>query len=198
MPAELPRQRRHRRGRRGCHRPAWKYAPARAAGPFQQPTMRRWRIPPASPAHPQIRDTDAPPSARRTYVSDSLDPACICRHPVSPLRLLIARQHVVRPSQGDRKSKLRNSWAQLHRLVDDALLLVVVAQLDIAGEREVLAQREALEAVVGQDAAQVRMTGEEDAVQVEGFALEPVGAGKTPRWRAPASSSSVSTLTRTR
>jgi hypothetical protein len=36
------------------------------------------------------------------------------------------------------------------RLVDDALLLVVVANLDEAGEREVLAQRMAFETVIGQ------------------------------------------------
>ena len=52
-----------------------------------------------------------------------------------------------------------------HRLVDDALLLVVVADLDEAGQREILAQRMPLEAVVGEDAAQVRMAGEQDAVE---------------------------------
>jgi len=45
--------------------------------------------------------------------------------------------------------------AQVHGLVDDALLLDVVAHLDIAGERKVLAQRMAFEAVVGEQAAQV-------------------------------------------
>ena len=34
----------------------------------------------------------------------------------------------------------------------------------------------AAKAVVGEDAAQIRMTGEQDAVHVERFALEPVGA----------------------
>ena len=65
------------------------------------------------------------------------------------------------PSHGLTKSKLRNSWRQLDRLVDDALLLLVVAHLDIAGEREVLAQRMPLEAVVGEDAAQIGMIGED-------------------------------------
>ena len=69
---------------------------------------------------------------------------------------------------------------QLHRLVDHALLLLVVAHLDIAGQREVLAQRMPLEAVVGEDAAQVRMVGEEDAVQVPGLALEPAGGRNRP------------------
>src|SRR5205823_3881099 len=64
---------------------------------------------------------------------------------------------------------------QLHRLVDDALLLLVVAQLDIAGEREVLAHRMAFEAVVGEDAPQIGMAGEIDAVEVPGLALEPAG-----------------------
>jgi hypothetical protein len=34
------------------------------------------------------------------------------------------------------------------------------------------------EAVIGQKAAQVRMARERHAVEIEGFALEPVGAGK--------------------
>ena len=67
---------------------------------------------------------------------------------------------------------------RLHRLVDHPLQLVVVADLDVAGHREVLAQRMAVEAVVGQDAAQVRVAVEDDAVQVEGLALVPVGGGE--------------------
>ena len=92
------------------------------------------------------------------------------------------------PSHGLRKSKLRIFLHQLHRLVDHALQLVVVAELDEAGEREVLAQRMALEAVVGEDAAQIGMAGEQDAVEIVGLALEPVGAGKqADRGSAPAS-----------
>ena len=70
---------------------------------------------------------------------------------------------------------MRNSCGSFDRLVDDALLLVGVAQLDIAGQREVLAQRIALEAIIGEDAAQVGVAGEEHAVHVEHFALEPAG-----------------------
>ena len=65
------------------------------------------------------------------------------------------------PSQGLMKSKSRKSWASADRLVDDALLLLGIAQLDIAGEREILALRMAAEAVIGEDAAQVRIAGEE-------------------------------------
>ena len=43
-------------------------------------------------------------------------------------------------------------------------------------QREVLAERMADEAVVGEDAAQVRVAAEQDAEQVERLALEPVGA----------------------
>ncbi len=63
-----------------------------------------------------------------------------------------------------------------HRLVHHALLLVVVLHFDIARQREVLAERMADEAVVSEDAAQVRMSAEHDAEQVERLALEPVGA----------------------
>ena len=61
-----------------------------------------------------------------------------------------------------------------HRLVDDAALLRVVAHLDVTGDRKVLAERVADEAVVGQEAAQVRVPGEDDAVEIERLALEPV------------------------
>ena len=83
---------------------------------------------------------------------------------------------LVMPSHGRQEVEAAEILGQLHRLVDDPLLLLVVAHLDIAGQREILAQRMALEAVIGQDAAQIRMVGEEDAVQVPGLALEPVGA----------------------
>ncbi len=64
-----------------------------------------------------------------------------------------------------------------HRLIDHALLLGVVAHLDGAVDRKVLAERMSHEAVVGEDAAQVRMPAKDDAVEVEGFALVPVGRG---------------------
>ncbi len=70
----------------------------------------------------------------------------------SPLRLLIPRQHVVGPLPRAHEVEGAELLGQLHRLVDHALLRIVVAHLDIAGEREVLAQRVALEAVVGEDA----------------------------------------------
>src|SRR5262245_44885709 len=63
----------------------------------------------------------------------------------------------------------------VHRLVDHAATRRVVAHLDPAREREVLAERVADEAVVGQDAPQVRVAAEQDAEQVEGLALVPVG-----------------------
>ena len=90
-------------------------------------------------------------------------------------------QHVVRAFPGRQEIEIAEFLRELHRLVDHALLLVVVAHLDKAGEREILAQRMALEAVVGEDAAQVGMAGEQDAVEVVGLALEPVGAGKHRR-----------------
>ena len=68
---------------------------------------------------------------------------------------------------------------QLHRLIDHALQLVVVSELDEAGERKVLAQRMALEAVIGEEAPEIGMAREQDAVEVVGLALEPVGAPGT-------------------
>src|SRR3546814_21159942 len=63
-----------------------------------------------------------------------------------------------------------------HRLLHHALLLGVVANLDVADEREILAERMAYEAVVGQDPAQVRVALEDDAEQVEGLPFDPVRA----------------------
>src|SRR5258706_5149478 len=69
-------------------------------------------------------------------------------------------------------ARLYGDW-----LVHHPLALGVVAHLDIADQREVLAEGVADEAVVGQQAAQVRLVAEQDPEQVEDFALEPVGAG---------------------
>src|SRR5215471_17173577 len=65
-----------------------------------------------------------------------------------------------------------------HRLVHDALLLIVVAQFDKPSERKIFAQGVAFESVIGQQPAHVRMAGKEHTVEVVGFALEPVGAGE--------------------
>ena len=62
-----------------------------------------------------------------------------------------------------------------HRLVDHALTLGVVAHFHMTRQREILAEGMADETVVGQDAAQVGMAFENDAIEVKGFALVPVG-----------------------
>ena len=49
---------------------------------------------------------------------------------------------------------------ELKGLNNDALLLFVVAQLSITGQGEVLAQWVAVEAVIGHDAAQIRVSRE--------------------------------------
>ena len=102
------------------------------------------------------------------------------------------------PSQGDRKSKLRNSCFSLHRLVNHPLLVLVVAQFDIAGQREILAQRMPFETVIGQDAAQIRVVAEIDAEQVPGLALPPAGTAVEPVAEGTGCSSSVSTFNRMR
>jgi hypothetical protein len=59
-------------------------------------------------------------------------------------------------------------------------LILVVAQLDIPGERKILAQRMTFEAVIGQDAAQVGIVGEIDPEQVPSLTLPPAGAAEEP------------------
>ena len=82
------------------------------------------------------------------------------------------------PSHGLKEVEAPIFLHQLNRLVDHALQLVVVAELDEAGQRKVLAQRMTLKAVIGEDAAKIGVAGEQDAVEIEGLALEPVGAGE--------------------
>src|SRR5688572_6866164 len=60
-------------------------------------------------------------------------------------------------------------------LVDDAALGRVVAHLDVADQREVLAEWMADEAVIRQEPPQIRMTAEQYAVEIECLALEPIG-----------------------
>src|SRR5215471_8614172 len=55
------------------------------------------------------------------------------------------------------------------RLVDDAPLHRVIAHLDVADQREVLAERMADEAIVREDPAQVRVALEQNSVQIERF-----------------------------
>src|ERR1700728_4831256 len=61
-----------------------------------------------------------------------------------------------------------------HGLVTHPLFSVVVADLDKTGHRKVLAQRVAFEAVIGQNAPQVRMAIKQHAEQVINLALVPV------------------------
>src|SRR3954462_13671639 len=94
------------------------------------------------------------------------------------LRLLISRQRIIRPFPRRKKIEIAKFLGQPNRFVDDTLLLVVVTHLDEAGERKILAQRMTLETVVGEDAAHVGMAGEQDAIEIVGFALEPLRTRK--------------------
>lgn len=63
--------------------------------------------------------------------------------------------------------------SELKGFNNDALLLFVVAQLSITGQGEVLAQWVAVEAVIGHDAAQIRVSGEEHTEHVVHLTLVP-------------------------
>src|SRR5450631_1844189 len=108
-------------------------------------------------------------------------------HPYSPLAirhslfatsLLIARQRIVRAFPWREKIEFAEFLIETDGFVNHPLLLVVVAHLEKAGGRKILAQRMAVKAVVGQKPPHVRMPGEDHAVEIVGFALEPVGARK--------------------
>src|SRR3954471_21739615 len=98
--------------------------------------------------------------------------------PLPARGLLVPRQAVARTFPRREEIEIAEFLGEAHLLVHDALLLVVVADLDEPGERKILAQRMALEAVVGEQPAHVRMAGEDYTVEIVGLALEPVGAGK--------------------
>src|SRR5260370_5995332 len=81
-------------------------------------------------------------------------------------RLLIAWQHGIIGSLPWReKIEVAEFLIETDGFVEHPLLLIVVAHLDEAGEREILAQRVAIEAVVGQQPPHVGMTYEDHSVQ---------------------------------
>lgn len=69
--------------------------------------------------------------------------------------------------------KVTERLGELQGLDDNALLLLVIAQLGVTSQGEILAQRVAIEAVVGHDAAQIRVSGEEDTEHVVDLTLVP-------------------------
>src|SRR5574343_1538707 len=67
-------------------------------------------------------------------------------------------------------ARLDSDW-----LIDHSCLIGVVTHFNVTGNREVLAERMADEAIVGQYATQVVVSDEGNTVGIECFALEPVG-----------------------
>jgi hypothetical protein len=71
--------------------------------------------------------------------------------------------------------KVTEGLGQLERLNDNALLLLVVTDLGVTSKREVLAERVAVETVIGHDATEIGVSNEEDTEQVVDLTLVPVG-----------------------
>ncbi len=117
-----------------------------------------------------------------------------CRRAV---RLLVARQrdHAL---PGRDEIEVAEILRQADGDVDHALLLLVVADLDEAGQREILAQRMPVEAVIGHDAAQIGLAAEQDAEQVPSLPLPPGGTGPDRRGRTARASSRRSARSRGR
>src|SRR2546430_14191024 len=113
-------------------------------------------------------------------------------HPYSPFAhslfaasLLVPGQHrIVRAFPWREEIEVAKFLVETDGFVKHPLLLIVVAHLDEAGKREILAQRVAVEAIVGQQPPHVRMTGKDHAIEVISLALEPVGTRKhlDDRW----------------
>jgi hypothetical protein len=71
--------------------------------------------------------------------------------------------------------EVSESLGQLKRLNNNTLLLLVVTNLGVTSKREVLAERVAVETVVGHDAAKIGVSNEEDTEQIVDLTLVPVG-----------------------
>ena len=67
---------------------------------------------------------------------------------------------------------------KFERLNDDALLLLVVSELSVSSQGEVLAQRVAIETIIGHNTTQIRMSSEEYTEHVVDLTLVPQGAFK--------------------
>lgn len=72
--------------------------------------------------------------------------------------------------------KVPESLGELKRLNDDTLFLLIVPELGVSSQGEVLAQWVAVKAVVGHDASQIGVVGEEDTEHVIDLTLVPQSA----------------------
>ena len=80
----------------------------------------------------------------------------------------------------------RHQGARLdaHGLVNHSPLLRVITHFDIADQREILTERMTDKTIIGENATQIGMTGEDDAEQVERLArLEQELLELAPTWR---------------
>ena len=153
-----------------------------ADGGFSHGALRsEWGMVNGEWSLPSARSNNRADSCSRNRAAEQTDPLgdfprlppddqiAIVAYPIRPfahspfaihhslLRLLVARQHVVRAFPWRHEIEIAEFLLEFDRLVDHALCLVVVAHFDEAGQREVLAQRVALEAIVGEQPAQIRM-----------------------------------------
>lgn len=71
--------------------------------------------------------------------------------------------------------KVSERLGELERLNHNALLLLIISDLSVAGQGEVLSQRVSVETVVGHDAPQIRVVREEHTEEVVYLTLVPVG-----------------------
>ena len=108
---------------------------------------------------------------------------------VSPRLLVTGQGRHAFP--GREKIEIAEFLRQFDLVVHDRFALFVVMDFDIAGQREILAQRMSLEPVIGEDPAMVRKTFEGDAEQIPDLPLPPCGArpkrgdggnGRRPIW----------------
>src|SRR6516165_1989141 len=95
-----------------------------------------------------------------------------------PARFLVAGQDVVGALPRRKKIEVAELLRESDRLIDHALELVVITHFNETGQREILAQRMALEAVIGEDPTQIGMARKYDAIEGVSLALIPIGTRK--------------------
>src|SRR5262249_11466215 len=116
----------------------------------------------------------APAAARRAPPgAEARSSSCSCEsQPFTSTWLLLLRIAVMLLAHHTRHDLPRFN---ADRLIDNSLLIGVVAHLHVARQRKILAERVPDETIVREDAPQVGVPAEHDPEQIESLPLVPVG-----------------------
>jgi hypothetical protein len=77
--------------------------------------------------------------------------------------------------RGSTSLEVSECLRQFQWLYDNPLLLLVISDLGVAGEREVLSQWVTVESIIGHDSSQIRVIHKEYSEKIIDLTLVPVG-----------------------